>query len=84
MKGEETSTNPVATIFAWTGALKKRGSLDDLPDLIAFAEKLEKATVKTIEEGEMTGDLTGLFKKDGVTPKKLSTEDFLRAIAKRL
>ena len=84
LKGEETSTNPVATIFAWTGALRKRGSLDNLPDLVAFAEKLEKATIKTIEEGEMTGDLVGLFKKDGITPKKLSTEDFLKAIAKRL
>ena len=84
LKGEETSTNPVATIFAWTGALKKRGSLDNLPELVAFAEKLEKATIKTIEEGEMTGDLVGLFKKDGITPKKLSTEDFLKAIAKRL
>ena len=84
LKGEETSTNPVATIFAWTGALKKRGSLDNLPELVAFAEKLEKATIRTIEEGEMTGDLVGLFKKDGVTPKKLSTEEFLKAIAKRL
>ncbi|MEG9430493.1 MAG: NADP-dependent isocitrate dehydrogenase [Christensenellaceae bacterium] len=84
LKGEETSTNPVATIFAWTGALRKRGSLDELPELVAFAEKLEKATIRTIEEGEMTGDLVGLFKKDGVTPKKLSTEDFLKAIAKRL
>ena len=84
LKGEETSTNPVATIFAWTGALKKRGALDNLPDLVAFAEKLEKATIKTIEEGEMTGDLVGLFKKDSVTPKKLSTEEFLKAIAKRL
>ena len=84
LKGEETSTNPVATIFAWTGALKKRGALDELPDLIDFADRLEKATIKTIEEGEMTGDLVGLFKKDGITPKKLSTEEFLKAIAKRL
>ncbi len=84
MNGEVTSTNPVATIFAWTGALKKRGELDNLPDLVAFGEKLEKATVDTIEAGEMTGDLVGLFKKDGVTPKKLSSEDFLKAIASRL
>ena len=84
LKGEETSTNPVATIFAWTGALKKRGELDNLPDLIAFAERLEKATVQTIEAGYMTGDLVGLFKKDGVTPKKLSSEDFLKAIATRI
>ncbi|MBR5388577.1 MAG: NADP-dependent isocitrate dehydrogenase [Clostridia bacterium] len=84
LKGEETSTNPVATIFAWTGALKKRGELDGLKDLSAFAEKLEKATISTIESGKMTGDLTGLFKKDGVTPIKLSTEGFLDAVAETL
>ncbi len=84
IKGEETSTNPVATIFAWTGALKKRGELDNLPELTAFGERLEKATIATIEAGEMTGDLVGLFKKDGVTPKKLSSEDFLKAIATRI
>ncbi len=84
MKGEITSTNPVATIFAWTGALKKRGELDNLPDLVAFGERLEKATITTIEAGEMTGDLVGLFKKDGVTAKKLSSEDFLKAIATRI
>lgn len=84
LKGEETSTNPVATIFAWTGALKKRGELDDIKELIAFAEKLEKATIDTIEDGEMTGDLVSLFNKDGVTPKKLNSKDFLQAIAKRL
>ena len=84
LKGEETSTNPVATIFAWTGALKKRGTLDNLPELVKFAEKLEKATLDTIESGEMTGDLVGLFKKDGVSPKKLTTEGFIKAIASRL
>lgn len=84
LKGEETSTNPVATIFAWTGALKKRGELDSIPELSAFAEKLEKATIDTIEGGEMTGDLTGLFKKQGVTPVKLSSREFLKSIAKRL
>ena len=84
LKGEETSTNPVATIFAWTGALKKRGELDNLPDLIGFGEKLEKATIRTIEEGEMTGDLVSLFNKPGVTPKKLSSKDFLKAIATRI
>lgn len=84
LKGEETSTNPVATIFAWTGALKKRGTLDNLPELVEFSERLEKATLSTIESGEMTGDLVGLFKKDGVSPEKLSTENFLKAIAKRL
>ena len=84
IKGEETSTNPVATIFAWTGALKKRGELDNLPSLVEFGERLEKATVKTIEDGEMTGDLVAIFKKDGVTPKKLNSKEFLQAIAKRL
>ena len=84
IKGEETSTNPVATIFAWTGALRKRGELDGLNDLVDFANRLEKATLKTIEEGEMTGDLVGLFSKDGVTPKKLNSKDFLKAIATRI
>ena len=84
VKGEETSTNPVATIFAWSGALRKRGELDNLADLVSFAERLEKATLATIENGEMTGDLVGLFKKDGVTPKKLNSKDFLKAIAKRI
>ena len=84
LKGEETSTNSVATIFAWTGALKKRGELDGIPELAAFAEKLEKATIRTIEEGEMTGDLVPLFHREGVTPKKLNSKDFLLAIAGRL
>ncbi len=84
IKGEETSTNPVATIFAWTGALRKRGELDGLGDLVDFANRLEKATIKTIEEGEMTGDLVGLFKKEGIEPKKLNSKDFLMAIAKRI
>ena len=84
LKGEETSTNSVATIFAWTGALKKRGELDGNAALAAFAEKLEKATVSTIEEGEMTGDLIPLFHREGITPKKLNSEEFLQAIAKRL
>ena len=84
IKGEETSTNPVATIFAWSGALRKRGELDNLPELMNFADRLEKATIETIENGEMTGDLVGLFKKDGVTPKKLNSKDFLKAIATRI
>ena len=84
VKGEETSTNPVATIFAWSGALRKRGELDNTPDLMDFADRLEEATISTIESGEMTGDLVGLFKKDGVTPKKLNSKDFLKAIAKRI
>ena len=84
IKGEETSTNPVATIFAWTGALKKRGELDGIAELVSFAERLEKATIDTIEGGEMTGDLVALFHKDGVSPKKLNSREFLSAIAKRL
>ena len=82
--GEETSTNPVATIFAWSGALRKRGELDELPDLVDFANRLEKATVKTIESGYMTGDLVGLFKKDGVTPVKLNSKEFLQKIAENI
>ena len=82
--GEETSTNPVATIFAWSGALRKRGELDELPDLVDFANRLEKATIKTIESGFMTGDLVGLFKKDGVTPVKLNSKEFLQKIAENI
>ena len=84
VKGEETSTNPVATIFAWSGALRKRGELDGLKDLMDFADRLEKATISTIENGEMTGDLVGLFKKEGVVNKNLNSQDFLKAIAKRI
>ena len=84
LKGEETSTNSVATIFAWTGALHKRGEMDGNEDLMAFAKKLEQATIATIEEGEMTGDLVPLFHREGITPKKLNSEEFLYAIAKRL
>lgn len=84
LQGEETSTNPVATIFAWTGALKKRGELDHLEDLIAFANHLEQATLQTIEEGEMTGDLITLFHNPKVEAKKLNSRQFLEAIAKRL
>ncbi len=84
LKGEETSTNSVATIFAWTGALAKRGELDGTPELVAFAKKLERATVRTIEEGEMTGDLVPLFHAEGIQPKKLSSRAFLKAVAERL
>ena len=80
LAGEETSTNPCATIFAWTGALKKRGELDKNTALSDFAEKLEKATIQTIESGFMTGDLIPLFEKRGVTPVKLSSEAFLKKI----
>ena len=78
--GEDTSTNSVATIFAWTGALRKRGELDGVKELCAFADKLEKATVKTIESGFMTKDLVGLFRKDGVKVTPLSSREFLLKI----
>ena len=82
-EGKPTSTNPVATIFAWTGALRKRGELDGNGDLARFADKLEKATIDTIESGSMTGDLAAIWK--GETPAKaLGTEEFLKEIAKRL
>ena len=82
LKGEETSTNSVATIFAWTGALKKRGELDNIPELTTFAEKLEKATVQTIEEGVMTGDLYVLSTLPN--KRKVNTEQFLDEINDRL
>ena len=82
LKGEETSTNSVATIFAWTGALKKRGELDGNKALAEFGEKLEKATVQTIEEGVMTGDLYVLSHLEN--KRKVNTEDFLVEINKRL
>ncbi|MBQ4081797.1 MAG: NADP-dependent isocitrate dehydrogenase [Clostridia bacterium] len=82
LKGEETSTNSVATLFAWTGALRKRGELDGLADLVEFANRLEKATIDTIEDGVMTGDLYLLSTLEN--KKKVNTEDFLRAIAERL
>lgn len=84
LKGETTSTNSVATIFAWTGALKKRGELDKNTALTAFGEKLERATIATIEEGKMTGDLLPLFRRDGIMPVKLDSEAFLHAIAEKL
>jgi isocitrate dehydrogenase len=82
LKGEETSTNSVATIFAWTGALRKRGQLDGTPDLCAFADKLEKATLDTIEAGEMTGDLVRITTLPNA--RKLSTEQFIAAIRTRM
>lgn len=84
LKGEETSTNSVATIFAWTGALAKRGELDHNDELVEFARKLEKATTYTIESGVMTKDLVGLFNKEGITPRGVNSVDFLKAIAERL
>ena len=82
LKGEETSTNSVATIFAWTCALRKRGELDDNAELMAFADKLEKATIDTIEAGEMTKDLALITSLEN--PTVLNSEDFIKAIAKRL
>ncbi|MBQ9315395.1 MAG: NADP-dependent isocitrate dehydrogenase [Atopobiaceae bacterium] len=82
LKGEETSTNSVATIFAWTGALRKRGELDELPELVAFADRLEKATIATIEDGQMTGDLAAITTLEN--PEKLNTRDFIMAVASRL
>ena len=82
LEGKETSTNSVATIFAWSGALRKRGELDELPDLVAFADRLEKATLDTIEAGQMTGDLARITTLPN--PTTLSTGEFIRAIARRL
>ena len=84
LNGEATSTNSVATIFAWTGALKKRAELDGNAELKEFAERLETATVSTIESGIMTGDLVALFHREGVTPKKVGSVEFLEAVAKAL
>ncbi len=82
LKGERTSTNSVATLFAWTGALRKRGELDELPELMAFADKLEAATIKTIEDGVMTGDLAALSSIE--EKKTVDTETFLVEINNRL
>ena len=82
LKGEETSTNSVATIFAWSGAMRKRGELDKLPELAAFADKLEKATIQTIEDGVMTGDLYLISKLEN--KKKVNSKEFLEAIRERL
>ena len=82
LKGEETSTNSVATIFAWTGALRKRAQLDSLKDLEHFADALEHAVLRTIEEGEMTGDLALITSLSHV--KKLSSQEFISAVRRRL
>ena len=81
LKGEDTSTNPVATIFAWTGALRKRGELDGTPDLCAFADRLDKATLDTIAGGQMTGDLARLYEGEAQT---LTSAQFMDAIAARM
>ncbi len=82
LKGEETSTNSVATIFAWSGALRKRGELDNTPELCDFADKLEKATIQTIEDGVMTGDLYLLSNLEN--KKKVNSREFLIEINNRL
>ena len=82
LKGEETSTNSVATIFAWSGALKKRGELDEIPELCAFADKLEKATLDLIESGKMTKDLALITTLKDVTV--LNSQDFIAEIRKNL
>ena len=82
LKGEETSTNSVATIFAWSGALRKRGELDGNKELMDFADRLEEATIRTIEEGKMTKDLALITTMEN--PTVLNSEGFIKAIAKRL
>ena len=82
LKGEQTSTNSVATLFAWTGALRKRGELDKNVPLVSFANKLERATIDTIESGVMTGDLASMSTLPEI--KKVNTEEFLQAIHQRL
>ena len=82
LEGEQTSTNPIATIFAWTGALRKRGELDGNDELMAFADKLEKASLDVIESGRMTKDLVGLW--EGSEAVALTTEEFIKAIRAEL
>ena len=82
LKGEKTSTNSMATLFAWTGALHKRGELDHIDALVDFADKLEKASIQTIEDGVMTGDLASMSTLENIT--KVNTEEFLLAIRDRL
>ena len=83
LKGEKTSTNPMATLFAWTGALKKRGELDQIPELTEFAENVENVAITTIEEGIMTGDLINMWEGNGQT-QKVSSLEFLQIIRKTL
>ncbi len=84
LNGEETSTNPMATIFAWTGALRRRGVTENNRELIDFSDALEKASIKTIESGVMTGDLAAMFDKRGVEVKKVNSKDFMTAIKSNL
>ena len=83
LKGEDTSTNPMATIYAWTGALRKRGELDELPELVAFVDKLEAACIETLNQGIMTKDLVGLV-VEGTKTQAVNSIDFIKAIRKNL
>ena len=83
LKGEDTSTNPMATIYAWSGALRKRGELDNLPELVDFANKLEEACIDTLNDGIMTKDLVGLV-SEGFTATAVNTAGFIAAIRERL
>ncbi len=83
LKGEDTSTNPMATIYAWTGALRKRGELDSLPELMAFADKLEEACIDTLNDGIMTKDLVGLV-SEGYSATAVNSIGFIKAIRERL
>lgn len=82
LEGEETSTNPMATIFAWSGAMKKRGELDGLPELVKFGEELENASLETLQDGIMTKDLVGLA--EGVKAQSVNSAQFIAAIRERL
>ena len=82
LKGQQTSTNSMATLYAWTGALRKRGELDNIPELISFADKLEEASIKTIEEGVMTKDLASLSSIENI--KTVNTEEFIKEVRARL
>ena len=83
LKGEETSTNPMATIFAWSGALRKRGELDGLRELCGFADRLEAACIKTLDDGIMTKDLDGLV-SEGYNVKAVNSLEFIKAIRERI
>ena len=82
LKGEETSTNPMATIYAWSGALRKRGEMDNIPELQAYADVLEAACIETLEDGVMTKDLVSLA--EGITPRAVNSAEFLKEIRSRL
>ncbi|MBQ1977087.1 MAG: NADP-dependent isocitrate dehydrogenase [Clostridia bacterium] len=82
LKGEETSTNPMATIYAWSGALRKRGEMDNIPALMAYADALEAACIETLTDGVMTKDLVSLA--EGITPRAVNSAEFLKEIRARL